>query len=64
MYPNVAIMLNFYTIVVNIVYRKIRELLKIILKVLALDLPYSVKNFHLGSKKRYLSISVYISTNS
>ena len=47
-------------IVVNNVYRKIGELLIIILKVLALDLPDSVKNPRLGSKKRYLSISVNI----
>ena len=52
------------TIVVNKVYRKIGELLIIILKVLALDLADSVKNPHLGSKKRYLSISVNISPNS
>ena len=52
------------TIVVNNVYRKIGELLIIILKVLALDLADSVKNPHLGPKKRYLSISVNISPNS
>ena len=51
-------------IVVNNVYRKIGELLIITLKVLALDLPDSVKNPHLGSKKRYLSIPVNISPNS
>ena len=50
--------------VVNNVYRKFGELLIIILKVLALDLAGSVKNPHLGSKKRYLSISVSISPNS
>ena len=48
------------TIVVNNVYRKNGELLIIILKVLALDLVDSVKKTHLGSKKRYLSISVNI----
>ena len=64
MYPNVAIMLIMNTIVVNNVYRKNGELLIIILNVLALDLPYSVKNSHLESKKRYLSISVNISPNS
>ena len=52
------------TIVLNNVYRKNEELLIIILKVLALDLPDSVKKTHLGSKKRYLSISVNISPNS
>ena len=52
------------TIVVNNVYRKIGELLIIILKVLALDLKDSVKKPHLVSKKRYLSISVNISPNS
>ena len=38
------------TIVVNNVYRKNGELLIIILKVLALDIPDSVKTPHLGSK--------------
>ena len=52
------------TIVVNNVYRKIGKLLIIILKVLALDLADSVKKPHLGSKKRYLSISVNIRPNS
>ena len=52
------------TIVVNNVYRKIRELLRVIFKVLSLELADSVKNPHLGSKKRYLSISVNISPNS
>ena len=52
------------TIVVNNMYIKIGELLIIILKVLALDLADSVKNRNLGSKKRYLSISVNISPNS
>ena len=52
------------TIVVNNVYRKFGEPLMIILKVLALDLPDSVKTPHSGSKKRYLSISVNISPNS
>ena len=52
------------TIVVNNVYRKIGELLIIILKVLALDLADSVKTPHLGSKKIYLSISVNKSPNS
>ena len=42
------------TIVVNNVYRKIGELLIIILKILALDLADSVENPHLGSKKNYL----------
>ena len=51
-------------IVVNNVYRKIGELLIIILKVPALDLADSVKNPNLGSKKRYLSIPVNISPNS
>ena len=36
------------------------DILIIILKVPALDLPNSVKTPHLGSKKRYLSISVNI----
>ena len=53
-----------YTIVVNNVYRRSGEVLRIILKVLALDLPDSVKNPHSGSKKRYLSISVNITPNS
>ena len=48
------------TIVDNNVYRKIGELL-IINKFWALDLPDPVKNPHLGSKKRYLSVSVNIS---
>ena len=39
------------TIVVNNVYRKIGELLIIILKVLALDLPDSVKKPHLGPER-------------
>ena len=52
------------TIVVNNVYREIGELLIIILKVLALDLTDSVKNPHLGSKKRYISITVNIGQNS
>ena len=52
------------TIAVNNMYRKIGELLMIILKVLDLDLAYSVKNPHLGSKKRYLSIFVNPSPNS
>ena len=52
------------TIVVNNVYRKIGELLIIILNVLALDFADSVKDPHLGSKKRYLSISVNIRPNS
>ena len=52
------------TIVINSVNRKIGEVLTIILKVLALDLPDSGKKPHLGSKKRYLSISVIISPNS
>ena len=52
------------TIVANNVYRKIGEFLIIILKVLALEPPDSVKNPHLGSKKIFLSISVNISLNS
>ena len=52
------------TIVVNNVYIKIGELLITILKVLALDIADSGKNPHLGSKKRYLSISVNMSQNS
>ena len=52
------------TFVPNNVYRKIGELLKTILQVLALDLPDSVKKNHLGAKKRYFSISVNISPNS
>ena len=52
------------TNVVNNMYRKIEEFLIIILKVLALDLADSVKNPHLRSTKRYLSISVNISPNS
>ena len=52
------------TIVVNNVYRKIGELLIIILKVLDLDLADSVKKPHLGFKKRYLFFSVNISPNS
>ena len=52
------------TIAVNNMYRKIGELLIIILKVLALDIADSVKNPHLGSNKRYLSIFVNTSPNS
>ena len=37
---------------INNVYRKSGEILIIILKVLALDLPGPVKKTHLGSKKR------------
>ena len=48
------------TIVGNNVCRKIGELLKIILKNLAFDLADSVKNPHLGSKKR----SIYLKYKS
>ena len=64
MYPNVGIMLYNEYNCRYYVYRKIGDLWIIILKVLTLDHPETVKNPHLESQKRYLSISVNISPNS